>query len=89
MAQEWEALPQRKKTRRDMEGGSTHHSIVSSTSAAPRTIPKTLDLINEAVSARANANRAVATLESGDGCDGENFECCFFFIIILMKIFRS
>jgi hypothetical protein len=77
LPQAWEALPQRKKTRRDLESdGSLSHSTASAPPPA-RTIPKTLDLINEAVSARANANRAVATLDSGDGCAGENFECNF------------
>ena len=78
MSQDWEALPQRKKSKRNSENGlstSEFPSASSVTSQPTRNIPKQLDLINEAVAARAHANRAVATLDSGDGCAGEYFEC--------------
>jgi hypothetical protein len=80
-SQDWEALPQRKKSKRSSDhDSSSTPAPVPSASRPTRNIPKQLDLINQAVSARAHANRAVATLDSGDGCAGENFECsiCLF-----------
>lgn len=78
--QEWEALPQRKRNRRENDHKATSPSLPSSSSSpstehSHRRIPKNLNLINQAISERAHANRAVATLNSGDGCAGENFEC--------------
>jgi hypothetical protein len=84
MSQDWEALPQRKKSKRSSDSASSSKNsdtpvvippTASRTNQPTRNIPKNLDLINQAVSARAHANRAVATLDSGDGCAGENFEC--------------
>lgn len=91
----WEALPQRKKVRRagDVDKNSSNslnNHIDQSYSNSSRTIPRHLDVINQAITARSNFNRATATLQSSDGCAGENFECkyyyCFNILLFLLQL---
>jgi hypothetical protein len=77
----WDALPPRKKRTRGetLVTSKSHHNI-----GAGRIVPLHMREIDQAVQARSESLKADTTLQSRDGCDGDNYECIFIFFTHLI-----